>query len=174
MAADRGEPTSQRLETGVLDRRVFDRRVLAEIVGAAWEIFSALLFSSSVLPVVASVPWTPVIFAATLVASAAAGPRLGARGARGYDVAAILPQFFCGGPMDYARLPVLRDLLTRAGQGGDTDQRRGLYSQAIRLITGQALWLPLHTYAATYGVSRALNFRPSADELPRFYLARWR
>jgi peptide/nickel transport system substrate-binding protein len=90
------------------------------------------------------------------------------------DVAAILPQFFCGGPMDYARLPALRDLLTRAGASGDTDQRRGLYSQAIRLITAQALWLPLHTYAATYGVSRALNFRPSADELPRFYAARWR
>ena len=41
-------------------------------------------------------------------------------------------------------------------------------------FTAQALWLPLHTYAATYGLTRSLNFRPFADELPRFYLASWK
>jgi peptide/nickel transport system substrate-binding protein len=90
------------------------------------------------------------------------------------DVAAFLPQFFGGGPLDEARLPELQALIARAGVTADPDQRRGLYAQAIRLITGQALWLPTHTYAATYGINRALNFRPSADEIPRFYLASWR
>ena len=90
------------------------------------------------------------------------------------DVAAILPQFFGGGPLDYARLPELQDLIAQAGQSGDTDLRRGLYAKAIRLITTQALWLPTHVNAATYGVSRALNFRAFADELPRFYLSSWR
>jgi peptide/nickel transport system substrate-binding protein len=90
------------------------------------------------------------------------------------DVAACLPQFFGGGPLDNARRPDLQALIDRAGASGDPDQRRGLYAQAIRLITGQALWLPTHTYAATYGISRTLNFRPSPDEVPRFYLASWR
>lgn len=90
------------------------------------------------------------------------------------DVAAILPQFFAGGPQDYARLPGLADLVRRAGVAGDADQRRALYADAIRMITAQAAWLPLHTYAATYGMTRALNFRPFPDELPRFYLASWK
>ena len=90
------------------------------------------------------------------------------------DAAAILPQFFGGGPLDYARVPALQKLIAQAGTSGDADQRRALYGEAIRLATSLALWLPTHTYAATYGVSRALNFRPFADELPRFYLSSWR
>ena len=90
------------------------------------------------------------------------------------DVAAFLPQFFGGGPLDQARLPELQALLEQASRSGDADQRRGLYSQAIRLITAQALWLPTHTYATTYGFNRALTFKPVPDELPRFYLASWK
>ena len=90
------------------------------------------------------------------------------------DVAAILPQFFGGGPLDYARQPELADMLDRAGASGDADLRRVLYGQAIRRISTDALWLPLHTYAATYGMTRTLNARPFADELPRFYLASWK
>ncbi len=90
------------------------------------------------------------------------------------DVAAFLPQFFAGGPLDYAHLPELEALIDRAGRSGDADQRRGLYAQAIKLITGEALWLPLHTYATTYGMVKALSCRPFPDELPRFYLASWK
>jgi len=90
------------------------------------------------------------------------------------DVAAILPQFFAGGPLDYARDPALADLVRRAGTAGDADQRRGLYAQAIRMITTQALWLPTHTYATTYCLSRAVSFHAYPDELPRFYLASWK
>jgi peptide/nickel transport system substrate-binding protein len=90
------------------------------------------------------------------------------------DVAAFLPQFFGGGPLDYARDPALQALLARAGSSGDADLRRSLYAQAIRIVTGQALWLSTHTYTATYGMNRRLNFRPYPDELPRFYLASWK
>jgi peptide/nickel transport system substrate-binding protein len=90
------------------------------------------------------------------------------------DVAAILPQFFTGGPLDFARQPDLAELIRRAGITGDADRRRGLYSEAIRLITAEALWLPTHTYATTYCLNRSLNFRAFPDELPRFYLASWK
>jgi peptide/nickel transport system substrate-binding protein len=56
----------------------------------------------------------------------------------------------------------------------DLDQRRKAYSQAIKLITAPAHFLPLFTYAKTYGFSRDLVFKPSPDELPRFYLSAWK
>ncbi|MDA8251574.1 MAG: ABC transporter substrate-binding protein [Rhodospirillales bacterium] len=90
------------------------------------------------------------------------------------DVAAMLPQFFGGGPLDYARDPELQAVIVQAGRSGDADRRRALYAQAIRRITAEALWLPTHTYATTYGMTRTLNCRPFADELPRFYLATWK
>ena len=37
-----------------------------------------------------------------------------------------------------------------------------------------AYWAPLHTYVTTYGHSKALDFTPYADELPRFFLAKWK
>jgi len=37
-----------------------------------------------------------------------------------------------------------------------------------------AYFQPLHTYVTTYGYSRQLDFTPISDELPRFYLAKWK
>ena len=48
------------------------------------------------------------------------------------------------------------------------------YSAAIKRITEQAYFLPLHTYVTTYGYSKQLDFTPYPDELPRFYLAKWK
>lgn len=90
------------------------------------------------------------------------------------DVSAVLPYFFGGGDTDYARDPEIRALVTQGGATTDPDQRRSAYSAAIRLITDRALWLPLYTYSITYGLSREVAFRPSQDEIPRFYLASWR
>jgi peptide/nickel transport system substrate-binding protein len=90
------------------------------------------------------------------------------------DVAAFLPHFFGGGPLDYGRRPDVVALVLDAGRMDNVDERRRAYAQAIRQITEQALWLPMRTYPTTYGITRALDFRPSPDELPRWYLARWR
>jgi peptide/nickel transport system substrate-binding protein len=90
------------------------------------------------------------------------------------DVTAILPYFFTGGEMDYARDPEVQKLVEAGGSTIDPDLRRKNYSEAIRLITQRALWLPLYTYSITYGFTRELAFKPSADEIPRFYLASWK
>jgi len=90
------------------------------------------------------------------------------------DVSAILPYFFSGGDNDYARSPEVQALIEQAGATTDVDRRRAAYGRAIRLITEQALWLPLHTYVTPYAMTRQLSFKPTADELPRFYLASWR
>ena len=90
------------------------------------------------------------------------------------DVSAILPYFFGGGENDYARNAELESLIEQAGATTSPDRRRQFYSRAIRIVSDQALWLPLHTYVTTYGFSRTLNFKPTTDELPRFYLSSWR
>ncbi len=90
------------------------------------------------------------------------------------DVSAILPVFFGGGDLDYARLPELEALIEQGNGSPNPDKRRAFYSRAIRMIGDQALWLPLHTGIATYAFSRNLIFRPSADEIPLFSQASWK
>src|SRR4051812_37641280 len=90
------------------------------------------------------------------------------------DVSAFMPNFFDGGADDYARdLDVIKWLM-EAGSSNDPEVRTKAYSSAIKRITEQAYFLPLHTYVTTYGYSRQLDFTPYSDELPRFYLAKWK
>ena len=90
------------------------------------------------------------------------------------DVSAILPFFFGGGPGDDARDPDLQKMVTDGGDTSDVDQRRKAFADALRRVSDQMYWLPLHTYVTTYAFSRQLNFKPYPDELPRFFLSSWR
>ena len=64
--------------------------------------------------------------------------------------------------------------LVEGGSSNDPEVRKKAYSAAIQRITERAYWEPLHTYVTTYGYSKQLDFTPYADELPRFYLAKWK
>jgi peptide/nickel transport system substrate-binding protein len=90
------------------------------------------------------------------------------------DVSAILPVMFGGGADDYARDPELQRLIAEGGSTTDEEKRRTAYSAAIRRATEQAYWLPLHTYVTIYGFNKQLDFTPYRDELPRFYMAKWK
>ena len=90
------------------------------------------------------------------------------------DVSAILPNFFDGGADDYARDPDVTKWLAEGGSSNDPEARKKAYSAAIQRITERAYWEPLHTYVTTYGYSKQLDFTPYPDELPRFYLAKWK
>jgi peptide/nickel transport system substrate-binding protein len=90
------------------------------------------------------------------------------------DVSAIMPNFFDGGADDYARDPDVIKWLVEGGSSNDPEARKKTYSAAIHRITEQAYWVPLHTYVTAYGFSKQLDFTPYADELPRFYLAKWK
>jgi peptide/nickel transport system substrate-binding protein len=89
------------------------------------------------------------------------------------DVSAILPVFFGGGPNDYARDPELERLVDRGGATIDPDKRRIAYSAFIRRETAAADWLPLFTSVTNYATTRQLAFKPSPDEIPRFFLCSW-
>ncbi|MBU6499419.1 MAG: ABC transporter substrate-binding protein [Rhodospirillales bacterium] len=90
------------------------------------------------------------------------------------DVSAILPNFFEGGPNDYALDPLVERAVRLGGSNTNPDLRRKYYSEAIARITGQAYMIPLFTSVATYAFSRDLEFKPYTDELPRFYLSKWK
>ena len=90
------------------------------------------------------------------------------------DVSAIMPQFFTHGASDYTRDPELKALVEKGGSTTDPDQRRKAYSEAIKLATEKAYWIPMYTYTITYGMSRNLAFKPYPDELPRFWMSSWK
>jgi peptide/nickel transport system substrate-binding protein len=90
------------------------------------------------------------------------------------DVSAFFPYFFTGSANDYMRDTEVEKLVADGGAVTDPDQRRKAYSEAIKLITEQAAFIPLFTYVKTYGFSRQLSFKGFPDELPRFYLSSWK
>jgi len=90
------------------------------------------------------------------------------------DVSAIMPYFFSGNADDDTRDAEVTALIKQGGSISDPDQRRRAYSAALKRITEQAYWLPLTTSVTNYAFSRALNFKPFPDELPRFYLSSWK
>jgi peptide/nickel transport system substrate-binding protein len=90
------------------------------------------------------------------------------------DVSAFLPQWFAGGNEDYARDQQVIDLVNEGGSSADEGVRKRAYDAAIKRITEQAYFVPLHTYVNTYAFQRQLEFKTYADELPRFYQAKWK
>jgi hypothetical protein len=62
----------------------------AELIAAAWEIFSVLLFISAVFPAAFSSPWPSVVFVTGLLVTVLSAPWLIARGRTGITIAAVL------------------------------------------------------------------------------------
>ncbi|HEX5328362.1 MAG TPA: ABC transporter substrate-binding protein [Acetobacteraceae bacterium] len=90
------------------------------------------------------------------------------------DVSAILPHYFEGGAVDYARDPEVEKEVKDGGLVMDPEERAKHYAAAIHRITEQAYWLPLFNSVTQYAYSANLNFEAFPDELPRFYLCSWK
>ena len=91
-----------------------------------------------------------------------------------YDAAASTSYFFRGSPDDLNRDEQVMAALARGDGSTDPAVRRGAYAEAMRRIADQAFWVPLWTFPLTYAHHPQLEFTPAADEVPRFYNARWR
>jgi peptide/nickel transport system substrate-binding protein len=90
------------------------------------------------------------------------------------DVSAILPNYFTFGDADYARDPEVKRLLEEGGSTNEPEKRHQAYAEAIKRMTEQAYWLPMFTYTTSYAYTKSLEFTPYSDELPRFYLCKWK
>ncbi|CAN0582203.1 unnamed protein product [Ectocarpus sp. 12 AP-2014] len=90
------------------------------------------------------------------------------------DVAAITSNFFRGGPDDPANDPATAAALQRGDSSVDPAERAAAYAEALGIISEEVYWLPMFTYAKYYAFSNDLDFVPTADEIPRFYAAKWK
>jgi peptide/nickel transport system substrate-binding protein len=91
------------------------------------------------------------------------------------DVSAILPVMFGKDANDnYSKDPELEKLVAEGGATADKAVRSKAYSAAIKIATEKAYWLPINTYVNAYAFAKDLDFKTYPDELPRFYLAKWK
>lgn len=91
-----------------------------------------------------------------------------------YDMAASTSYFFRNTPDDMARDDEVARLLEVGDTSTDPERRREAYAAALRRITEQAYWVPMVSFPLTFAHHSQLEFTPSADEVPRFYNARWK
>jgi peptide/nickel transport system substrate-binding protein len=90
------------------------------------------------------------------------------------DASAIVGVFFEGGKDDPADDPEVNETIKAAGTTTDPKEREALYKKAQSKIVSELYWLPMFTYAKYYAFSKDLDFKPTSDEIPRFYNAKWK
>lgn len=90
------------------------------------------------------------------------------------DISAITAQFFAGGPDDQARDEQVIKMIAEADSQTDPARRKAVWHKILTRIAAEAYWVPLYTYAKYYAFSKDLDFRPTSDETPQFYAAKWR
>lgn len=90
------------------------------------------------------------------------------------DVSAMMPVFFKFQADDVTRDEKVRDLLDAGDTSVNPNVRRSAYKHALTRMAEQAYLAPLYSLPVYYAHSKELDFRPYADEIPRFWEARWK
>ncbi len=90
------------------------------------------------------------------------------------DVSASTSHFFKHGRDDYCRDDAVKKWLDIGDSSTDPLARKEAYHKALSRIQENVCMLPLFTYTKNYGYSKDLVFAPTADEIPRFFAARWK
>jgi peptide/nickel transport system substrate-binding protein len=90
------------------------------------------------------------------------------------DVSAIASHFFKHGRDDYAMDEEVKAWLDKADTSTDPAVRKEFYKKALAKVSGELHWLPMFTYAKYYAFNKDLDFRPTPDEIPQFYRAKWK
>jgi len=90
------------------------------------------------------------------------------------DISAITSYFFRGSSDDLYRDQKVMDWLEKGDTTVDPNARKAAYKKALTRIAEEAYWLPLYTWSLNYAFTKDLDFTPFTDEVPRFYLAKWK
>jgi len=90
------------------------------------------------------------------------------------DVSAMMPVFFKFQADDVTRDEKVRDLLDAGDTSVNPNVRRSAYKHALTRMAEEAYVAPLYSLPVYYAYSKELDFRPYADEIPRFWEARWK
>ncbi|MCP5265125.1 MAG: ABC transporter substrate-binding protein [Burkholderiaceae bacterium] len=90
------------------------------------------------------------------------------------DASAITSQFFGGTGDDVSRDSEVIAWLKAADTSIDPAVRKENYGKALKKIAEKVYWLPLWSYNTNYAFTPEVDFTPTADEIPRFFTARWK
>ena len=90
------------------------------------------------------------------------------------DVSAITSHFLKGGKDDYAKDKEVISLLDKGDTSTDPSVRKESYKKALSRIADQVFLFPLWSYNTNYAFSKDVDFDPTADEIPRFFTAKWK
>ena len=90
------------------------------------------------------------------------------------DVSAMAAHFFLHGPDDLTKDPEVKKLIEEADGLTDPDKRKAAWQKALARIAAEAFWVPLFTYAKYYAYAKDLDFKPTSDEIPQFFAAKWK
>lgn len=90
------------------------------------------------------------------------------------DVSASTPVYYGGGADDIARNPQVKELLDKGDHTVEPKARNDYYKRALNLIAENAYSVPLWSLPVYYVATKEVNFRPYADELPRFWEMSWK
>jgi len=90
------------------------------------------------------------------------------------DVSAIAGFWFKFTTDDSARDEQVKNWLETGDTTVDPNVRKDVYKKALQKIAEQAYWVPLFSYVSNYAFSKDLDFKPDPDEVPRFYLTKWK
>ncbi|MEJ8834841.1 ABC transporter substrate-binding protein [Ramlibacter sp. AN1133] len=90
------------------------------------------------------------------------------------DTSASTPVYYGGGADDVTRNPQVKELLDKGDHTVDLKSRTDYYRKALNLIAENAYSVPLWSLPVYYVATKEVNFRPYADELPRFWEMSWK
>jgi peptide/nickel transport system substrate-binding protein len=91
-----------------------------------------------------------------------------------YDISAFVGNWYKGTGDDVIRDQEVIQWLTKGDTSIDPEVRKANYKKALQKITAQAYSVPLFTWVANYAYSKELDFRAWSDEIPRFYMSKWK
>jgi peptide/nickel transport system substrate-binding protein len=90
------------------------------------------------------------------------------------DISAITGYWFKFDMDDFARDQQVRDWLEEGDTSIDPEVRRTAYRKALGRISEQCYALPMFSWVTNNAFSKELDFKPYPDEIPRYFLSKWK
>ena len=90
------------------------------------------------------------------------------------DISAITSLFFEKGDQDFARDDEVANWLKAGDSSVDEAARKENYAKALKKIAEEAYWIPLFSYNSNYVFTKDVGFKPTEDEIVRFFDMSWK
>lgn len=91
-----------------------------------------------------------------------------------HDTSASTPVYFAFGHDDITRDPEVRDLLDKGDSTIEPVARKEYYKKALNIIADKAYAIPLWSLPVYYVTNKDLAYKPTPDELVRFWDMAWK